>query len=322
MACSTVFRGAANADANADLMRSAPPSDVVVTVDAATLLNKTLPSWLADKPETLKRFNDNIARVHSDTGVDLRQVDRILLAAASGANAQTSFVLLAEGNFLALTQPAGAARLVDAFKATYPKFDVRTESYGDATLYVMPEKAAPEAKPDLSMAILDGRTFAFGTPDAVRGVIDARKSKAPNATANPALAEAYNQTTEGSAVRFAALVPKPMLDAMVQDDPGNPFLKSLKGIRYVFGQSDLSTANGWTLKLTARAGSPEQGRSVKLTLDAAVGFAASFTENRPQLATLLAYITTASAGSDAMLTVAVPSEKLPEVFKLLENRPT
>src|SRR5262245_51684120 len=82
-----------------ELMRALPAGDVVATVDAATMFDKTLPAVLSGRPESKAKLDANLAKIRADFGIDLHQVRRIGVSASLFAGTRAEWVAVLDGAF-------------------------------------------------------------------------------------------------------------------------------------------------------------------------------------------------------------------------------
>jgi hypothetical protein len=114
-----------------------------------------------------------------------------------------------------------------------------------------------------------------------------------------------------------------LLDAVVKAqtvvDPNDPFLKTLAGVRFVFGTLGLSGAGGLALRITSRAAKPDDAKSILTMLKGLVDLARAQTSDKPDLASLLSLLTVTSAGNDVVISADVPPERLDTLFQFVDK---
>jgi hypothetical protein len=299
------------APATPALLAALPAGDAIATVDVATLVNTTLPTVLADKPESRQKLEANIASIKTDYGVDLRQVRSAAISSSLGGRME--WVAALDGPFDALARPEAAAAAADRYVKLHPSLTVKTESREGVAIYVFsPATGAGDAT---AVAILDATTALYGAPDGVRKAIDAKKGKAPNAASNATLVAAYGESDASAVVRYAAIVPAELTAGAGSD----PFAKSLAAIKSIFGSAAIGADKSFNMKTTARTASADDAKSVRATLESLVAFGRQLTGNKPDLAALVDLVSVTTAGNDVLLSIAVPSDKLDPLFRTIDK---
>ncbi len=314
-------RGAAPAAPN--LFGVLPQGDVVVTVDMATLFEKTIPVLLAKKPESKAKLDANVAKVRTDFGLDLRQVRQIAVSASLLPDgSRMEWVAAMDGAFDALAKQGALAATLDAFAKRETRFSVRADAYEGMTIYVLPEKLGDGSTVERNAAVvLDARTALYGTPAAVRRAVDAKKGKVPSAAASASLVDAYVQSDATSPVRLGMQLDT-IVKSLRQNDPNDPFLTTLSGVRYLFGSLGLGSDNGLALRIVSRANTAEGAKTLLSTLQSLLEIGRESFGNKPETAALLALITVTSSGSDVLVSANVPPDRLDTLFQLVDKNRT
>ncbi len=162
------------------LLSSLPPSDAVALINVNRVLDEALPRLLAENPAKLADVTAELARFKSQTGLDPRSFDQIALGLSykypKEGITKISTAVLARGTFNAGAMVA-AGRLAASGKYVEQKYQGKTiyifsldrqiRLFGLWDMKVM----------DLAVATLDGNTLALGNVEAVRGVIDANRTR-------------------------------------------------------------------------------------------------------------------------------------------------
>jgi hypothetical protein len=224
-----------------------PPGDVLMTVDAGTLINQTIPTMLANNPEQKAKFDQELQEMQAQYGVDPKQIKLMALTSTIPQGSEKpTFAAVLTGTF-------DEAKLKAAL-AKDPKTgaEARMETHGDTQIYVKTATAGGQSE-ETAVAVLDASTVVMGSPAAVRGAIDARAGKAPNATSKAELLETFRSTKETGLLRFAAAIP-PGAAGQGTDQ----MTQALSAARYAFGSIDATS--GLALDVTMRADTAEAAK--------------------------------------------------------------
>lgn len=228
-----------------------PPSDGVINVDLKRLMNEALPQMFAGNPEMIKEINDKIAKVQTQTGVDLRQFEQIAVGITiKQINAKEIDYLpliLGNGKF-------NAGALVAVAKMA-SKGKYREETIGDKTVYIfaaqeiiaenkpvvadstlgkMIEKALKSLKNEIAVTAYNENTLAIGSLERVREALTAQ-------TRIDSSLIAFLNRKPNSVMSFGANTPQGMsafLD-LDNDEVG----KMLAGVRSLYGSIDAVKGN-------------------------------------------------------------------------------
>ena len=304
---------AAPPSAPPDALRSLPAGDMIVTLNVDALVNKSLPGWLASDPESLKRLDDTVAKVRTETGIDLRTVQQVTMSVTMPENADTDFAALLTGSF-------DQARLVDALKASKGGATARTETYGGATVHVFSTKvSAPGvvavSTGDAAFTVVDPRTIIVGSLASVRASLDARAGRAPSAASNAELLALFDEATPAGVGRFAMKMPAATVKAELAKDPTNTVLQNFALVRYVFGSIDV--ASGLGVRAVARTGAAADASSLLGALNALKGIGLVAVGSQTQLADVLNRAALGAKGADVTLTLELPAASIPVLLKSL-----
>jgi len=162
------------------LLSALPPSDAVAIINVSRVFSEVLPKLLAENPTKLADINNELAKFKTQTGLDPRSFDQVALGLSykypREGITKISTIALARGSFNAGAMVA-AGRL--AANGQYNE-----EKYQSKTIYVFTIDRQMRLfglwdmkVRDLAAVALDGNTLALGNLDAVRGVIDANRTR-------------------------------------------------------------------------------------------------------------------------------------------------
>ena len=245
-----------------DIFSFVPASDGVVVVDANRLLNETLPRVFAGDAAKLAQINSELDKFKTDTGIDARAFERVVVSARythpSPTVTKLEPVAIAQGKFEARALTL-AARLSGKGK-------VREEKYKGATIVVLGINDQIKLfglwnmrVRDLAITALNANTVALGTPETVRTAIDAGRTARRDSIDLVLLATRDRQAVIG----FGANVPKTLwsslnlgTDAIAQD---------VGSIRQAYGSVG-TTETDVALTIVARTETPASAKSLGDTL--------------------------------------------------------
>ena len=245
------------------VMTALPESDAVAHVKVKQLLNEAMPRILANNPAKLAEVTANIDKFKDRTGLDPRMFEQVALGIRymypSEGVTKVQTVALANGSFSAAAMVA-AGRI-----ATNGKY--REEKYHDKTVYIFTLEENIKMLGvfdfkigELAAAPLDSNILALGDPIAVRGAIDASRSRKQ---ANAELI-ALASRDPNAIIGFGSNMTEQLVENL---DIGNaPIAADLKTLRQVYGSVG-TTASDLQLFLGARAVNAEAARSLSDTLD-------------------------------------------------------
>jgi hypothetical protein len=279
-----------------------PPGDLLMTIDAGTLINQTLPTALANSPDEKKKFDDGLREMQDKAGIDPKQLKLVALSFTSLTSGKPQFAGVMTGSF-------DTAKLTESLKKD-PKTgeEAQTEQYNGQTLYVRKQGAD-----EFGAAVLDASTLVMGSPASMaRAAIDAHAHKRDNATKNADLFNAFKSTKQSGLLRFAMKFPKEQIPA--EQAAKDPMTKSFQAINYLTGALDASTGIG--IDLTAKTSSPTDAQPLHDNLKQLLDMGKSQVSSNPQmksLGTILDATTLAVNGSDVQLTLNIPPAQLAEL---------
>jgi hypothetical protein len=245
-----------------DIFSFVPASDGVAVVDANRLLNETLPRVFAGDAAKLAQINSELDKFKTETGIDPRAFDRVVVSARythpSPTVTKLEPVAIAQGRF--------DARAVTLAARLAGKGKVREEKYRGATIVVLTINDQMKLfglwnmrVRDLAITALNANTVALGTPENVRTAIDAGRTARRDSVELVSLATRDRQAVIG----FGANVPKTLwsnmnlgTDAIAQD---------VGSIRQAYGSVG-TTETDVALTIVARTETPAAAKSLGDTL--------------------------------------------------------
>jgi hypothetical protein len=246
----------------ADIFAFVPQSDGIVVVDVDRLLNETLPRVFAGDTAKLTQINSEIDKFKTQTGIDARAFNRVVVAARytypSAKVTKLEPVAIAQGKFDVKALTLGA-RLA-------AKGNAREEKYRGATITILTINDQIKLfglwnmrVSNLALTALNGNTVAVGTPATVRAAIDAARTPRRGSTELVSLATRDPQAVIG----FGANVPAALWanlnlgsDATAQD---------ATSIRQAYGSLSTTTTDV-SLILAARTETPAAAKNLGDTL--------------------------------------------------------
>jgi len=162
------------------LLSSLPPSDAVALINVNRVLDEALPKLLAENPAKLADVTSELAKFKTQTGLDPRSFDQIAL----GLNYKypregittISTAVLARGTFNAGAIVA-AGRLAANGKYAEQKYQGKTIYLFSLDQQIRLLGLWNLNVRDLAVTAVDGNTLALGNLDAVRGVIEANRTR-------------------------------------------------------------------------------------------------------------------------------------------------
>lgn len=162
------------------LLSSLPPSDAVALINVSRVLDEALPKLLAENPAKLADVTAELTKFKIQTGLDPRSFDQIALGLSykypREGITKISTAALARGTFNAGAIVA-AGRLAANGKYAEQRYQGKTIYVFSLDRQIRLFGLWDMKVRDLAVAALDGNTLALGDVDAVRGVIDANKTR-------------------------------------------------------------------------------------------------------------------------------------------------
>lgn len=173
-ASATRAQGAATAAATG-LLASLPSSDAVLSVDVRRLLSDALPRAYNNNPAELARINAEIDKFKTDTGLDARNIERLVVG--------VSYKQTPAGKTLVETVAIARGNLKNA-SFTPPNRPVQEQKHAGKTIqvYSVDEQVKLIGMfnmrvTDVAVAMLDANTIAVGKLERVRAAIDAHAGR-------------------------------------------------------------------------------------------------------------------------------------------------
>jgi hypothetical protein len=245
------------------LLSSLPPSDAVALVNINRLLDDVMPKLLAENPARLTEVTTELANFKTQTGLDPRSFDQIALGfrylyPAEGIT-KMSTVALVRGTFNAGALVA-AGRLAANGKYSEQK-------YLGKTIYIFTLDRQLKLLGlwdikvgDLAVTSLDGNLIALGELEAVRGAIDASRTRK---YANPELIALANRDPN-AIVGFGGNLTD-QLRQNLSITNGN-IARELTAVRQVYGTLGMTTTD-LELMMAARTVDPDSARNLSDTVE-------------------------------------------------------
>ncbi len=277
-----------------------PPGEVLLTVDAGTLLNQTIPTTLAGAADQKAKYDKGLAEMQDEAGIDPKQLKLVALSFANVSGDKPQVAGVMTGSF-------DTAKLSEVLRKD-PKTGVeaQTEQYNGQTLYVRKMNDGTE----FGAAVLDSGTLVVGWPAArARQAIDARAGTADNATKDAALFSAFKSTDQAAVLRFAMKFPKDKISA--EEVAKDETARSVAAINYITGS--VAATSGLGLHLTAKTSSPAEAQPLHDNLQKFLESGKSFmsrSEETKSVASVLNSTTIAVNGSDVDLTMNIGADQL------------
>ncbi|HKO99453.1 MAG TPA: hypothetical protein VJU86_20805 [Pyrinomonadaceae bacterium] len=230
------------------LLAALPESDAVALIKVKRVLDEALPKLLAENPARVAEVNAELAKFKTDTGLDPRSFDQMALGLKysypSEGVTKIRTVALARGTFNSGAIVA-AGRL-----AANGKY--REEKYQGKTIYLFTLDRQLKLAGlwdinvrDLAVSSLDGNMIALGDLEAVRGAIDAAKTRKH---ANPELI-ALASRDPNSIVGFGGEITEALMQNLRITNGG--IARELTAVRTVYGSLGM-TASDLELMVAAR----------------------------------------------------------------------
>jgi len=254
------------------LLSSLPPSDAVALINVNRLLDEAMPKLLAENPARLAEVNNELVNFKTQTGLDPRSFDQIALGfrylyPAEGIT-KISTVALARGTFNAGAIVA-AGRLAANGKYVEQK-------YLGKTIYIFTLDRQLKLLGlwdikvgDLAVTAVDGNKIALGELDAVRGVIDANRSRK---YANPELIALANRDPN-AIIGFGGNLTAKLLQNLRTTTDG--VARQITAVRQVYGTLGMTTTD-LELMMAARTVDPDSARNLSDTVEGLKQFGAIF----------------------------------------------
>lgn len=249
-------------NAGQDALSFLPASDGVMVIDVRRMLNETLPQVFAGDSAKLAQVNSEIDKFKTETGVDPRSLNRVVLGSRyvypSPNVTKLETVAIARGTFdVKAIAAAGRAKAQGRYREEkYRGMTIMIFGINDQMrmlgLWNMKVSA-------LAIAVLDTQTLAMGNPERVRAAIDAGRA---GARANAALVGLATRDAN-ALIGFGGNV-TPQLTANLNVG-GDAMAADIRSIRQVYG-SVASTQSNLSLNLVARTDTPASAKNLSDTV--------------------------------------------------------
>lgn len=287
---------------NGDAFAILPAGDVMLTVDAGTLINTTAPQLLANSPKEKAEFEKGLTEMQEKSSIDPKQIKLVAISVTLPKGSEKpTFAGVMTGSW-------DTAKLTESLKKDdKTKTDRPTEQYEGQTI-IINKSGGDEA----GIVVLDSTTLLIGSPVAMtKKAIDAKMGKGDNAAKDAELLAAYKSTKETGTLRFAMKFPKDQLANQTDETS-----KHMAATKIVFGSLDASAGLG--LELVARTGSEAEAKPIHDDLTKLLEQGKAMmggNEQMKSIETLLNSITLTLNGADVKLAMNVPKSTLEEVAK-------
>ena len=329
------------------LLAALPLSDAVVSVDVKRILNEFVPKVLSESPDKLERFNAELDKIKTQSGFDLRQIDKIVVGLRLVRTAPTKLNVEA----VALAKSAYYANALVTGGKLIAKGKFKEEKYANKTITLfdlssLKEKAAEAVKgaeknedpnqqstqnttpslldrvvnmilgqnlSEVAVVPIDDKTLAIGKLSSVKAALDTKaKSKAANVAIN-ALAE-HNTN---AVIWFGGNVP-PKISQLLEIE--NDFAKQLDSIRQLYGAVGMNETN-YEIVLTARAKDNLNAKNLYDLVQFLKQFGGGFLQGRSDElskmgAGLLETLKTSNVGKDVNLRIEMKQSDVNGLLKL------
>jgi len=254
------------------LLSSLPPSDAVALVNVNRVLDEALPKLLAENPAKLADITTELAKFKTQTGLDPRSFDQIALSLnykyPREGITRISTAALARGTFNAGAIVA-AGRLAANGKYVEQKYQGKTIYLFSLDRQIRLFGLWDLKVRELAVAALDGNTLALGDLDAVRGVIEANRTRKH---ANPELIALASRDPNAILGFGGNVSPKLLENLSVSNDS---VARELTAVRQVYGTLGM-TSTDLELMLAARTVDTYSAKNLGDTVEGLKQFGALF----------------------------------------------
>lgn len=291
---------------NGDAFALLPAGDVVMTVDAGTLINTTLPKMLANSPKEKAEFEKGLTEMQEKSSIDPKQIKLVAISVTLPKGSEKpTFAGVMTGSW-------DTAKLTESLKKDEKtKTDRPTEQYEGQTI-IINKNGGDEA----GIVVLDSTTLLIGSPVAMtKKAIDAKMGKGDTAAKDADLLAAYKSTKEAGTLRFAMKFPKEQLANQTDETS-----KHMAATKILFGSLDTSAGLG--LELVARTGSEAEAKPIHDDLTKLLDQGKAMMGGNEQMKsfeTVLNSIVLTLNGADVKLAMSVQASTLEEVAKSFSN---
>lgn len=292
--------------ASGDAFALLPAGDVLMTIDAGTLINKTAPQILANSPKEKAEFEKGLTEVQEKSSIDPKKIELLAVSLMIPKGSEKpQFAGVMTGSW-------DSAKLTEALKKDEKtKADRPTEQYEGQTIIINKKD-----KEDVGVVVLDSTTLLMGSPvDMVKKAIDAKMGKGDTAAKDADLMAAFKSTKETGALRFAMKFPKEQMAGESED-----LAKHMAATKVLFGSLDVTSGLG--IELIARTGSEAEAKPIHEDLTKLLDQAKTFLGGSEQMKgvdSVLNSIVLSLNGADVKLAVNVPTSTIEEIAKSFSN---
>jgi hypothetical protein len=254
------------------LLSSLPPSDAVALVNVNRVLDEALPKLLAENPAKLADITTELAKFKTQTGLDPRSFDQLALSLnykyPREGITKISTAALARGTFNAGAIVA-AGRLAANGKYVEQKYQGKTIYLFSLDRQIRLFGLWDMKVRELAVTALDGNTLALGDLDAVRGVIEANRTRKH---ANPELIALASRDPNAILGFGGNVSPKLLENLSLSNDS---VARELTAVRQVYGTLGM-TSTDLELMLAARTVDTYSAKNLGDTVEGLKQFGALF----------------------------------------------
>lgn len=203
---------ASSAKTASDLVSMMPNANFVSIIDMQQVFNSKIFTSIIKDPKSaaeFQKFETEAARM----GFDIRQMRYLAVGGDAAASGKLhNFFALLVGNF-------DREKIMSSI-AVAGKVNVRSESYGDSTIYFFDTKTKELKDPinelkevadlnaeDIAVTFLAQDTIFFGTINSVKNALDVRAGKQSGLMGNPEMSAYISRANASALLRFAVKVP-------------------------------------------------------------------------------------------------------------------
>jgi len=331
------------------LIAALPQSDMVISVNVNRLLNEFVPKVLAESPDKLGKLNEQLEKIKSQSGFDLRKMERVVAGIRFVRTAPSKVNIEAVALAKSAYNPEGiisGGKVISKGKFKEEKYagknivifdlsGVRDQAVeavkgGGAEPTTDPNNAPAQTEnksmmdrivdtilggdlKEVAAVSIDDKTLAIGKLSSVKSMLDKKATvKPPNAAVNELALK--NPT---AVLSFGGNVPDNVSKLI---DFDNEFAKQLDAIKQVYGSVGMSEAN-YEIALSARAINPTEAKNLFDVLQFLKQFGGGFLQGRNDElskigAGLLEGLKTKNEGKDVHLKIEMKQSDVNGLLKL------
>jgi hypothetical protein len=237
-------------------------------------------------------------KFQQETGVDIDEIDSVVIAMTGHVAPGASGVALVRGGFDQAKVEAAVAG-----------HGAQVEVHRDVKMFVAPGEASADGKTHPAIAFLEPGLLAIGTRDQLRGVIDAAASgagAADNADMMRAIAGIEREGNAWLVARTSTLAEHTDLPAALKTHAEN--------LRWLSVGADVGSTVRAVVRVEAQ--SEQAASDLRSLVDGAVAAARLMGGKDTRLEGVLKSVQTSSSGSSVELQVTVPPDMLDFVHQL------